>query len=145
VLDAGSSGRALFAVWKSLPHQSLFADLVQAEARHLAPLGITMAHAAAPFTLSDPGELRALFTLAGFAQIEISDHALDVQFSAPDRFVANAELAYAAVMPEYLRNPSAFQPFVAAVERDLQPALARYRQGETLVFPLHAHLVAARP
>ena len=138
-------GRAAFAVWRSLPHQPVFSDLVAAELRHLAPLGITAAHAAAPYQLGDPAELRRLFEQAGFSRVEVRQRAHEVRFAAADDFVANAELSYAGVMPEYLQAPAAYQAFVQAVERDVRPALQRYRQADQLVFPLQAHLVLARP
>jgi ubiquinone/menaquinone biosynthesis C-methylase UbiE len=136
-------GRAAFAVWQALPRQPVFAELAAAELRHLAPLGITAAHATAPFSLGDAGELRRLFEEAGFSRVEVLDRAHEVRFSAPDDFVANSELAYAGVMPDYLKDPAAFQRFVEAIERELQPTLQRHRQGDHLVFPLHANLVLA--
>jgi ubiquinone/menaquinone biosynthesis C-methylase UbiE len=142
VLVAG--GRAAFAVWRELARQSLFQDVVAAEVRHLAPLGVTEGHAAAPFRLSHPAELTELFEQAGFPAIEVLAHSQEVHFPDPDRFVANNELAYAAVMPQYLAEPAAFDAYVAAIERDLAPALQRYRRGDRLSFPLETHLVLAR-
>jgi ubiquinone/menaquinone biosynthesis C-methylase UbiE len=141
VLAAG--GRAAFAVWRELARQSLFQDVVAAEVRHLAPLGVTEGHAAAPFRLGDPGELRALFEQAGFAEVEVRAHTQEVHFPDPDGFVARNELAYAAVMPEYLADPPAFDAYVTAIERDLAPALQRHRRGDRLSFPMQSHLVLA--
>jgi ubiquinone/menaquinone biosynthesis C-methylase UbiE len=142
VLAAG--GRAAFAVWRELARQSLFQDVVAAEVRHLAPLGVTEGHAAAPFRLGDAGELASLFEQAGFAAVEVQAHTQEVHFPDPDRFVANNELAYAAVMPEYLTDPATFAAYLAAIERDLAPALQRHRRGDRLSFPMQSHLVLAR-
>jgi ubiquinone/menaquinone biosynthesis C-methylase UbiE len=137
-------GRVVAAIWQSLERQPVFRELVEAEARHLAPLGVTFADAAAAFMLGDPNELRALFGEAGFSRVEIAAHTLEARFPDADAFVPSSELAYAAIMPEYFADPAAFQTFVEAVARDVRPHLQRYRQGEELVFPQHAHLVVAR-
>ncbi len=137
-------GRAAFAVWREVAQQGVFQALVAAEIRHLAPLGITAAHANAPFVLGDPAELRGLFEGAGFGRIEVLARRLDASFTEPDRFVARSELAYASVMPEYLRQPAAFRAYVAAIERDVQPVIEQQRQGDRLIFPMHAHLVLAQ-
>ncbi len=136
-------GRTALAVWQGLHRQGLFQPLIEAEARHLSFLGVTLAQAATPFSLGEAEEIGALLERAEFQSIEIIPASQMVLFSAPDDFVAHAEFAYGAVDPHFVANPLAFQDFVAAVNRDTEEARRRYRRGEHLVFAMHAHIAVA--
>ena len=87
--------------------------LVAAELRHLAPLGITAAHAAAPFVLGDPAELRRCSSGPAFPRVEVARARARGPLRRPPTLRARAELAYASVMPEYLQQPAAFRAYVA--------------------------------
>lgn len=67
-----------------------------------------------------------------------------MRFPEPDRFVHNVEYAYAAVVPEFAADPAAFQRFLDQVEEETREVIARYRQGEWVVFPMHALVATAR-
>lgn len=143
VLAAG--GRAVFSVWRALEHCSLFEALVEAECRHLEKLGVTYEELAAPFLMDDAEALRALLAEAGFARVEVAEASIEARFPSAAGFVEDVEIAYASVMPQFAEDPSAFEAFVASVERDLRPALERYRDGEGVRFPMKTHVATASP
>jgi SAM-dependent methyltransferase len=136
-------GRVALSVWQGLHRQGLFESLIRSEARHLAFLGVTLAQAAAPFSLGDAEEIATLLERAEFQSIEIVPASQSVFLPSPDEFVAKAEFAYGAVDPHFVANPLAFADFVAAVNRDTEEDRKRYRRGDHLVFPLHAHIAVA--
>ena len=133
-------GRVALSIWQALHRQGLFWALIEAEARHLAFLGVTREQAAAPFSLGDAEEIAALLERAELQSIEIVPATQSVFLPEPDEFVANAEFAYGAVDPHFVANPLAFADFVAAVNRDTEEDRKRYRRGDHLVFPMHAHI-----
>jgi SAM-dependent methyltransferase len=136
-------GRVVAAVWRSIEHQPLFAGLVEAELRHLAPLGLTRDDALASFLLGDAGELHRLFDEARFTDVRVTEAALETAFAATT-FVADVESAYAAVMPAFVDNPAAHARFVSAVERDTAGLVERYRDGEFVRAPMATHIALAR-
>jgi SAM-dependent methyltransferase len=133
-------GRVGLAIWQALHRQGLFWALIEAEARHLAFLGVTREQATAPFSLGDAEEIVSLLQRAELDSIEIVPASQTVFLPAPDDFVANAEFAYGAVDPHFVANPLAFADFVAAVNRDTEEDRKRYRRDDHLVFPMHAHI-----
>ncbi|MCW5688466.1 MAG: methyltransferase domain-containing protein [Pseudolabrys sp.] len=137
-------GRAVLAVWRGLEHLTLFRELTEAEARHLAKLGVSYEEIALPFLMGDEGEIRAALAAGGFTAITISEATITASFPSADRFVRDVETAYASVMPQFVDDPSAFEAFVAAVAADLAPALARYRDGDGVRFTLKAHMAVAQ-
>jgi ubiquinone/menaquinone biosynthesis C-methylase UbiE len=137
-------GRFVLATWKSIQDHPLYQAQAEVEARYLEPLGVDGEDLIAPFSLNDPGELTRLLEEAGFTSIQVYSHSQDAVFTAPEKFVENSEYAYAAVIPQFVENPSAFEAFVQAVKQELAPVLAEYQAGETIVFPMHAFITTAR-
>lgn len=136
-------GRLVLAVWRGLEHLTLFRDLTEAEARHLGKLGVPYEDIAAPFLFDNPDAIRGLLEDGGFEAVEISEASLPVAFPSAEHFVEDVELAYASVMPQFVENPAAFAAFVEAVDRDVRPAVERYRDGDGVAFTLATHLVTA--
>lgn len=125
------------------PTHSVFQAMAAAELRHLGSLGITSEDLEAPFSLATASELRALLEQAGFQHIEIEPISLDVQFADPDHFVDKLEYAYGAVIPAFVEDRVAFARFVEAVAKESRDVVQRYRVGDTVTFPMHAHSTVA--
>jgi ubiquinone/menaquinone biosynthesis C-methylase UbiE len=134
------TGRVGVAVWRSPEVHPLFEALADAEVRHLGGLGVTREDATAPFSLGDADELRGLLAQAGFARIEIAAHTVEARFPSAATFVRDLEYPYSAFMPQFAADPAAFAEFVAAVERDARDVIDRYRVGDAVCFPMHAHV-----
>jgi hypothetical protein len=105
---------------------------------------VTRADVVAPFSLGDADEIRALLEQADLHSITIVPESLEVHFPEPERFVERCEFAYAAVIPQFAENPAAFRAFVDAVTRETRELIQRYRKGDTVSFPLRAHIATAR-
>jgi SAM-dependent methyltransferase len=136
-------GRLALAAWQGIEFQSLLADFAEAEARHLGPLGVTFDDIIAPYSLGDPEELRSLLEQAGFAEIDIVYRPFEARFDSPASFARNLETAYGAVIPAFVEDPSAFEAFVEAVERDTRAAVRRYTVGNEVRFPMPTNLALA--
>lgn len=136
-------GRAAFALWRSRDAQPVFDAMCESEIRHLAPLGATREDVEAFVCLGDADEVRRLLSDAGFGGIEVAPEIVEADFDAAT-FVRDAEYGYSAFMPAFRENPAAFDDYVAAVEVDMSPVLAPYRDGDRLRFPVPVHIATAR-
>lgn len=140
-----SGGRAVVATWRSLAHHPLFAALVDAEAPHLRAFGvdITRAELEAPFSLGGADDLAALLRGAGFEDVEVPSVSIEARFADADHFVERMEYAYAAVIPEFIENPASFAAYLKAIASDTKDMIAAYREGDTIVVPMHANVAVA--
>lgn len=136
-------GRAVFAMWRGRADQPVFDPMCEAEIRHLAPLGATREDVEAFVSLGDADEIRSLLEEAGFVDVAVTAETAEADFDA-DSFIHVCEYGYSAFMPAFRENPDAFDDFVAAVERDMAPVLANYREGDRLRFPVPLHIATAR-
>jgi SAM-dependent methyltransferase len=136
-------GRAVVACWLGLDQHELWRALHDAERPRLAQLGVPADDARMPFSLCSADELRGLLAGAGLERVEIIPRSLEVDFPDPDRFVANVEQAYAAVMPQFAGDPAQFETFVQAITRDTAEVVARHRDGDRVRFATHAQLAIA--
>jgi SAM-dependent methyltransferase len=136
-------GRLALAVWRGLDRHPLFRALAEAEAPHLLPLGMTFDDLAAPFSLGDAAELRTLLADAGFKSVELAERSIEARFPA-HRFIQNMELAYAAVIPKFAEDRSAFDAYLEAVEGDTAEIVQRHTRGSHVTIPMHTHIAVAR-
>lgn len=136
-------GRAVFAVWQARDRQPVFDPMCEIEVRHLTPLGATREDVEAFVSLGDAAELRRLLDVAGFADVAVTAEVAEADFDAAT-FVRDAEYGYSAFMPAFRENPAAFDDYVAAVEREMAPVLARYTVGGRLKFPVPLHIATVR-
>lgn len=136
-------GRLTLLVWQSIDRHPVYKAVAEAEFNRLGTLGVTWEEVMMPFSLGDATELASLMREAGLREIEIAPETREVRFPDPDRFVTNMEYAYAAVIPQFAADPVAFERFLAEVEEDTRSAIAPYRQGDWVVFPMHALIATA--
>jgi hypothetical protein len=93
------------------------------------------------FSLWDAGELRTLLSDAGFQQIAIGPRSLDVRLPSPERFVELTVLGAATSVPAFAElNAGARSALVTAVSEATAAVTGRYRDGNTLAFPMSAHI-----
>jgi ubiquinone/menaquinone biosynthesis C-methylase UbiE len=137
-------GRLALAVWRGLDRHPVFRALAEAEAPHLLPLGMTFEDLAAPFSLGDAAELRALLADAGFTSVELADRSIEARFPA-HRFIQNMELAYAAVIPKFAEDRSAFDAYLETVAGATAEIVQRHTRGDHVTIPMRMHVVVARP
>lgn len=134
-------GRVVLSVWQALDRHPLYEALCEAEARHLE---MPLSDVAAPWSLPDVGELRALLSEAGFQRVEVIARSLDARFPSPDRFVELTVLAGAAVAPTFdHEDPAARLALTEAIAREIEPVVQRYRDGERLIIPTWWHIAVA--
>lgn len=135
-------GRAVVACWQPLEHNPAIVGLMHAEARHLnEPIELL----AGAFSLGDAGELRALFTAAGFSDIAIKPHAMTVRLPHPERFVELTIQSAAAAVPALRRmDAAARMKLTNDINRELRDDLAHYREGDYFASPMAANIVVAR-
>ena len=134
-------GRALAIVLQALERHPVFEALMVSVARHLTlPVSAVMT----PFSLSDAGELRALFTSAGFKAVEILLETITVRFPDPARFVTLAAMSSAAAVPAFgqLEAPERAS-LLDSVRKDLESTIQPYRDGDVISFPMFAHVAVA--
>jgi SAM-dependent methyltransferase len=136
-------GRVGLAVWQGFDRNDVLGALTEVEARHLSVLGVPYEELAGPFLFGDPHWLRDLAAGAGFSDVRVEERSFEARFPA-DGFIENVEFAYSAVVPQFSEDPAAFDEFVQVVEREVRDVLARHRDGDQIVFPLHVNLAAAR-
>jgi ubiquinone/menaquinone biosynthesis C-methylase UbiE len=136
-------GRIALALWQGIEAQSLVAEFAKIEALHLAPLGVRYDDLLAPFTLGDAKEIQALLESARFSRVSIVPQLIETRFPSPETFARNMEIAYGAVVPAFIQNPSAFAEFVNAVERETKDVVRRYVQGNSVSFPMTTNFILA--
>ena len=133
-------GRAALSVWAAIEHNPVQAMLHGLFARHLGTPPVP-----APFSLGDADELRALLDGVGFRAGAVEAVTLTVRFPSAAAYVAESVQAVAAVLPAFAGlDDAARTALVAAVSRDAEPTLRRYRDGDGLAYPSRAHVALAR-
>jgi SAM-dependent methyltransferase len=138
-------GRAVFATWRGMDRHPMYAAMAESESRQLERIGVDGGAAALPFSLGDDGELTRLFEDAGFTGVQIDECTVECRFPDPATWVRNMQLAYAAVIPAFVRDPRAFEAFVAGVEADTRDLVAKHVEENHVVIPMHAVFTRAFP
>lgn len=134
--------RAALSLWRELERQPLYAVLLEAEARHLDRSVEEVA--GPPFSMGDADALQGLLSAAGFERIEIEPVTHTVRFPEPDRFVTLTLLAASAVIPEFQElGDDERADLMEAVRRDVDPIVQEYVEGDSVAFPMQAHIAVA--
>lgn len=137
-----SGGRVALSVWQSLERHPVYESLFEATAQHL---GIAMADVALSFSLGDAEELAGLLGDAGFQQVEVTPHALDIRFPWPEQFVQFTVVGAATSVPAFAHvDASQRTALVEAVTQQTSAALEPYRADDALVFPMFTNIALAK-
>jgi ubiquinone/menaquinone biosynthesis C-methylase UbiE len=139
VLAAG--GRVVISVWQALHYHPVYEALFQATARHL---GAPIATVDVAFSLGDAEALRTLLGDAGLQRLAITPRSLQIHLPAPERFVQLTVLGAATSVPAFAHlETAARSALVEAVSSEAQAVAQRYREGDTLTFPMSTHIAVA--
>jgi ubiquinone/menaquinone biosynthesis C-methylase UbiE len=134
-------GRVVISVWQALHRHPVYEALLQATARHL---GLSIAAVDVSFSLGDADELRTLLSEAGFQRIAMTPRSLTVRLPEPERFVQLTVLGAATSIPAFTHlDAAARAALVEAVTGETQAVAQRYREGNTLAFPMSTHIAVA--
>jgi ubiquinone/menaquinone biosynthesis C-methylase UbiE len=134
-------GRVVLSVWQALQRHPVYEALFEATTRHL---GAATSDVALSFSLSDAEELRALLRDAGFQRVEITPRSLDIHLPSPARFVELTVLGAAATIPAFAQlDTAARSALVETVSHEIEAVAQRYREGDTLTFPMSTHIAVA--
>ena len=135
-------GRAIVIVLQSLAQHPVFEALMESVARNLSlPVSAVMT----PFILSDAEELRNMFRVAGFQEVDIHRESATVRFADPERFVPMAVTSSAAAVPAFAQlDEPARAALLETVRAEVEPVLAAYRDAEAVTFPMFAHVAVAK-
>jgi hypothetical protein len=119
----------------------VYAALFEATARHL---GVPIATLDVSFSLGNADELRTLLSEAGLQHIALTPRSLTMHLPAPERFVQLTVLGAATSIPAVAHlDAAAHTALVAAVTSETQEVAQRYRDGNTLTFPMFTHIAVA--
>lgn len=138
----GDDGRLVLNVWQPLERHPVYRALLEAEARHL---GADITEVGKPFLFGEDTRLRTLLDEAGFAEVQVDERTLEVEFPEPETFVTLTLLAGAAVVPELAPDdPEERTALVEAVTKSTEGVLREHRDGDRLRFPMPNYLAVAR-
>jgi SAM-dependent methyltransferase len=134
-------GRVVISVWQALHHHPVYEALLQATARYL---GVALSAVDVSFSLWDAKELRTLLSDAGFQRLAMTPRSLTIHLPVPERFVQLTVLGAATSIPAFAHlDAEARAALVAAVTSETQEVAQRYRDGNTLTFPMFTHIAMA--
>ena len=136
-----SGGRALVIVLQALEQHPVFEALMKSVARHLSlPISAVMT----PFSLSSADELGTLFTAAGFQKVDLVNESTVVRFPRCEQFVPLAVSSSAAAVPAFAQlEVPARAALLKAIQVEVEPIMQRYRDADSLKFPMYAHIAIA--
>jgi ubiquinone/menaquinone biosynthesis C-methylase UbiE len=131
-------GRAVFALWRSLPANPVVAALN--EAIH-SRLGVSVL--AGPFGLGDPEELRGLLEGAGFSEVVVFSRELTIVFPSRAEYVRRAVASMAQLLPDLAALGDVGR---AELARDLEREadLGAFAWGDGLAAPMAVSLAIGR-
>jgi ubiquinone/menaquinone biosynthesis C-methylase UbiE len=130
-------GRLALAVWRSIDHHPVFAELVRALDRHVG--ADAAAVMGSPFAGPGRDELRRMLAAAGFDKILIRVGVITTRFPSAREFVR------AEVGATPLAGPvgALAEDRRDALIREVEDALAPYTDDDGVVFPMQTWLVTA--
>lgn len=132
-----SGGRLAVSVWSPLAGSPYFHALVDAVTTHLG--ADTVAGLRAAFNLSDPDEIRSLLANAGFKDVEVSAHRIEMDLPDPREFVP----AHVSAIPMSAGFAAAPPDARAAVVRDVARAMGLYVKDAGVCVPFTMYVATA--
>jgi len=133
-------GRIALAAWRDIECHPFMQEMSRAQARHLGSVGVSYEDVIAPWALGSADALRSLLENAGFTEVEVSERSFEVCFPSPDTFARTVSQAYAAVIPQFVEDPAAFEEYVSALERDTRDIVRAHTRGNGVVTQWRTHL-----
>jgi ubiquinone/menaquinone biosynthesis C-methylase UbiE len=131
-------GRLGLMVWQGIQHSPGFGALATALERHVSHEAAGIMRA--PFALAEAEELRALVVSEGFRDVTIEPVAGTVRFPSIARFVQD----YVRGSPLAGHVAKVSDETRATLISEVGDALISFVAGDTLTFPIKAHLASAK-
>lgn len=132
-------GRVAIAVWQSLERAPCFLALQTVAERHVGRI-VDRRH-----SFGDAAALEALLADAGFTDVRVESLTLPMRFDDPDGFARLNAMAVIGMSERAKSIGDDERPRLAAtIAADSAAALARFTDGDRLVFDLPANIATAR-
>jgi ubiquinone/menaquinone biosynthesis C-methylase UbiE len=131
------NGRVAVSLWCDVQESPYFDVLVKAVTHHIG--AEAAAGLGAAFSLSDSETIRALFTEAGFNDLEAIVKQLDLDLAEPPDFVPR----HVGATPMATGFDAAPMDARAALIQEVSERLAQYQTGGRIRVPFRMHLVMA--
>jgi hypothetical protein len=97
-----------------------------------------------PFTLCDADELRGFFISAGFEKVDVFPESTKVRFPEPKRFAPLALMSTAWAVPAFTQlEAPARESLLETMSAEVEPTVRRFRDADSLTFPMFAHIARA--
>jgi SAM-dependent methyltransferase len=138
-------GRLAFACWREARQNPFFILPLREAGKHTPPLPEMDPEAPGPFAFADPARVKRILSQAGFADIAVKPHDLELDI-AVGRGLDAAVKAAMTIGPTSRMLEGQSEAVRAAVEADIRKALAAHARGDKV--PLGAAIwvvTAANP
>jgi ubiquinone/menaquinone biosynthesis C-methylase UbiE len=133
-------GRVATATWTAIENNPLSQIMAEVVAHRTGGSAMEL-----PFALGNREELRAIFTGAGFVDVEIEVVRRTVRFPDPDHFLDGFVTSRTAgIAALQAMNDTDRATLIAEVSADMAEPLRRYIVGNEVVYPTEAHIAIAR-
>jgi len=124
-------GRLAFACWRAAKQNPFFVVPLREALKHAPPLPETDPEAPGPFALADPARAQRILSQAGFADIAVKPHDLELDIAA-GRGLDAAVKAAMTIGPTSRMLDGQSEAVRAAVESDIRAALAAHARGDSV-------------
>lgn len=134
-----TGGRVALSVWRGLDLHPLLSQFNDSIVRNIGIPAL-----AAPFSLSDPGEIRGLLEGAGFANISIEPKDMLATFPDANGFIdLEVEVITAAIPSVQHLDTTARSELATAITKDMSDAVRAATNDGHVEMRMHAYIVRA--
>lgn len=138
-----STGRVLIVVLQELQKHPVFEALMTSVARQLE---LPVSAVTIPFSLADENQLKRMAKDSGFSAVDILQESAVMAFPDAMQYVPHAVMSSAAAVPAFMQlQGSEKAALLDRVRQDVEPIVKTYQTGDQVIFPMHAHVIQARP
>ena len=135
-----ADGRVALSTWLGLDRHPFYDTLHQVIEQRVGISALQQI-----FSLGNAGELRELFTGAGFAQVTVTPISMTARFPNPPGFLAGEIDVDTAAIPSMQHADAAErQRIVESIAGDMQAPLAAVTRDDNVVLEFHAHVLTAK-
>ena len=136
-------GRLAFACWREARQNPFFIVPLREAGKHAPPLPEMDPEAPGPFAFADPVRVQRILSQAGFADIAVAPHDLDLDI-AVGRGLDAAVKAAMTIGPTSRMLDGQSEAVRAAVEADIRKALGAHARGDKVPLGGAIWIVTAR-
>jgi SAM-dependent methyltransferase len=136
-------GRMAFACWREAKLNPWIVVPLRAAANHAPPLPETGPECPGPFAFADPARVRRILGGAGFVDVDLEPHELELDMAA-GRGLDTAVEGALTIGPASRMLQDQSEDVRAAAAADIRAALAAHAQGDRVPLPGAVWIVTAR-